>query len=416
MIQKEACRRHSRYLIAVAIASLTLTSSGCGSTAPGTPTAGEMDVRTLAVGKYPTIPVDFLDEYSPNYNDGKTLAALRLADTLILGTDIDPKLKYGHWDAIERPPLANSVSKQVQPVLEANNMLYGFGTASSDNTGYTIFALAPGDEALADIQRGLKPTYFGLTVFQFPNADAAAKAASDIENADFDVDQAANQRVSIEKYPDAHSHWRPGIPTMLTTVARGSYVIHLLTGSAEPELPQLTVLAEKILDAQLPKLDELSPLSPMEILMLSNDPDQILRRALNPEQLNLPDSDHYATLGMQGFFHTRRDQAERRAMYEKVGADRFGIVWGTQVIRTRDAEGAESLTSTVLDGPNTTPADPPPNLPISKCVENKETSLTLKRFSCAVAYRQYVEIVQSHQLGDAHQRAAATYAVMANSQ
>ncbi|MFE3545500.1 hypothetical protein ACFXK0_21260 [Nocardia sp. NPDC059177] len=406
----------NKALISAAIVSLAFVLSSCGSEIDGTPLAGEIDVRTLDVGTYSTVPVDQVDEYSPNYSSGRELASFRLADHLILGTDIDPKLSYGFWKSIPRPSAATNVTKAVISTLEANRMLYGFGTASSDQVNYTTFALAPGDFVLADIQRNLKPTYFGLTVFQFPDADAATRAAADMERADFDVDPNANQQVQISKHPSAHAHWRPGVPTMLTTISRGSYVINLLVGTAEPELPQLTAFAEKILDAQLPKLDGVSPLSPMEILKLSEDPDKILRRALNPEQLTVPDPEKFATYGLQGFFHMRRDQAERRAMYEQVGADRFGFVWGTQVIRTRDAKAAESLASTVLDGPKTGPADAPPGIPNAKCVENKETSLTVKRFSCAVSYRRYVDIVQSHQLTDAHQRAAATFAVMANSQ
>ena len=56
----------------------------------------------------------------------------------------------------------------------------------------------------------------------------------------------------------------------------------------------------------------------------------------------------------------------------------------------------------------------PPNLTGATCVENKQLAAK-KRFSCILAYKQYVGIVSSEQLLDAQQRAAAQYAVFANS-
>ncbi|MFD6106818.1 hypothetical protein ACFWFQ_29620, partial [Nocardia salmonicida] len=59
-------------------------------------------------------------------------------------------------------------------------------------------------------------------------------------------------------------------------------------------------------------------------------------------------------------------------------------------------------------------ADPAPKVPNSTCVENRRAD-AVKRFSCLLAYKQYVGIVSSNQLLDAHQRAAAQYALFANS-
>lgn len=419
-MKKTTFARRRRAVLAVtaaSVATLALFTTGCGSVTTGSSLAGEIDVRDLDVGTYPIAPVDFTREYAPTYNEGRELAAILLADHLVLGTEIDEKLTEGHWVMTSRPTLASSVSKQVWPVLENNRMIYGFGSSSSDQRQFSSLAISAGDNLLADLQRELKPTYFGVTVFQFPDADAANRAATELEQADFDVAPDLNQKVQLDKYPGAHAHWRPGVASMLTTIATGSYVINLQVGVPKPELPELIALTDKVLDAQIPRLEQLTPKSPEEVLRLSNDPDQVLRRVLNPDQFNSPSAEHYATYGLQGYVHTHRDYASRRAAYEEAGVDRIGIVWGSQIFRARDAEAAEDLRSTILDWPGTQAAESPPSdVPSAQCVENEGADFYTKRFSCAVQYRRYVTVVHAHQIGDAHQRAAAAYAVMANSQ
>ncbi|MFF2087725.1 hypothetical protein ACFVVM_28440 [Nocardia sp. NPDC058176] len=412
-----ARRRAARTVTAASVAILALLATGCGSVMSGSGIAGEIDVRELDAGTYPILPVDFTGEYAPTYDLGRELAAILLAEHLVLGPEIDEKLAEGYWMTIKRPNVATSVSEQVRPVLETNRMIYGFGSSSTDQRQFSSLALSAGDHTLADLQRELEPTYFGVTVFQFPGADAASRAATELEQADFDVAPDLNQKVQLDKYANAHAHWRPGVASMLTTVATGSYVINLQVGVPKPELPELIALTEKVLDAQIPRLERLTPKSPEEVLRLSNDPDQILRRVLNPDQFNSPSAEHYATYGLQGYVHTHRDHASRRAAYEQAGVDRIGIVWGSQIFRARDAEAAETLRTTVLDWPGTQPAEAPPSaVPSAQCVENEGADFYTKRFSCAVQYRRYVTVVHAHQIGDAHQRAAAAYGVMANSQ
>ncbi|MFD3428798.1 hypothetical protein ACFWU7_22635 [Nocardia fluminea] len=70
----------------------------------------------------------------------------------------------------------------------------------------------------------------------------------------------------------------------------------------------------------------------------------------------------------------------------------------------------------MFEGPRFGAANSPTAVPATNCIENKVTSSDIKRFSCSVRYRQYVAVVSSHQINDAHQRAAAQYAVFANAQ
>ncbi|WP_157555253.1 DUF7373 family lipoprotein [Nocardia crassostreae] len=87
------------------------------------------------------------------------------------------------------------------------------------------------------------------TRFRLAALAAAARAAAGIEAADFAVAADTNQQLSVPKYSAALAHWRPGTPTIGSTMARGSYVISLYAGVAAADSAQLTRLVEKIYDA-----------------------------------------------------------------------------------------------------------------------------------------------------------------------
>ncbi|MFE3545498.1 hypothetical protein ACFXK0_21250 [Nocardia sp. NPDC059177] len=415
MMQGKPLRKYLFGAAAVGLAAAVLVSTG-NSRIDGTAIAGEIDVRTLDVGKYPVLPVSAYYEYRNDFSYGQRLASMRLADSLLLGTDIDATLKYGDWDSFTADTLLSSFSDSVQPALKEHKLLYGFATGSTDIEDYESFVLSPGDDAVADYQRQYRPTFFGMSVMQFPDAAAAASAAEVIERLDFEVAPDQNQRVSLDKYPSAHSHWRPGVPTLGSIVARGNYVVNLQVGKPTPDLAALTALATQVLDAQLPRLDKLPPLTPTEVLMLNNDPGGVLERALNSQRLGGPEPEHSASYGLQGYFHVRRDSFAQRDLYQNSGVEKVGIGWDATVIRTRDAAGAEQFQTGLFDGPGFIHADAPTNVPDTTCTENEVTSAYVKRFTCSVRYRQFVATVSSDQLHDTHQRAAAQYATFANAQ
>ncbi|MFE1593173.1 hypothetical protein [Nocardia sp. NPDC058705] len=399
----------------IAVVTSVIAMTGCSSQVGGSAAPAEIDVRQLDTGKYPTRPLSEYSEFNPSFTFGRRLAAMRLADSLVLGQEVDPKLTFGSFESIDSGT-PGVMSKAVVPALEPNNMLYGFATGNSDIKEFAVMSLAPGDESLADYLRNRKPTYFGLSVMQFPDATTAERAATEIERLDFDVAADLNIRVPLGKYPGAHSHWRPGVASMVSTLSHGSYVVNVQAGVAEAEADKLTDLIQRVFDAQLPRLDKLKPLSPVEVVKLTSDPERILERTLNPQKLSSPDARLFASYGLQGFLQTRRDLLQIQGLYKKVGADQFGRSWDSYIIRTRDTDAAQTLLDGMFVGDAYKPAEAPEKLTSVKCTENKDPMDEVKRFSCAVQYRRYVAYVQSQQLPDAHQRAAAQYAVLANSQ
>ncbi|WP_446430564.1 DUF7373 family lipoprotein [Nocardia colli] len=413
--------------IRLASAVLLLVIAGCGAPLAGTPLPGEIDVRTLDVGPYPTEPLDTYVEYRHSVRSGTALAISRLANHVVTGVDIDAKLRYGTGvQEIAKPEdVKNVLAEQSIPIAARNKMQFGFASGSSDIQPEDAIAL-PADSTLTTV-----------TVMQFPDNESAGRAATELDETDFAVAPDQNERVQLAKYPLAHSHWRPGTPTIGSVVAHGNYVVNTFVSAPLPDLAELTALVEKIYSAQLPLLDALPSLSPEQVLRLDNDPDGMIRRVLDPHKLGVPGVGTLATYETQGFLHWQTDRTAAKDLY--ADAERVALSWayssstntytrgiaqgfgkgtgrnldGGFLVRTRDVASARLLWSKILD--QSDPGQTPSNVPDSKCAEIP-TDRYVKDFVCVVRYRNYVGYVWSTQLQDSQQRAAAQYALLANSQ
>ncbi|MGK8520531.1 hypothetical protein ACRS6B_02715 [Nocardia asteroides] len=81
--------RSAAATLACAVAAAILT--GCGSTTPGTAQPGEIDIRRLDTGNYPTEPPNAHDDdYQPLFIDMGKVAAMRLADHVASAYDMIP--------------------------------------------------------------------------------------------------------------------------------------------------------------------------------------------------------------------------------------------------------------------------------------------------------------------------------------
>ncbi|WP_225732324.1 MULTISPECIES: hypothetical protein [unclassified Nocardia] len=69
----------------------------------GIPTAGELDVRQLDTGPYPTTPIEIGAEYGYDMLGAQLLASMRLADHVVAGSGIDPKLAFGSGALVDHP-------------------------------------------------------------------------------------------------------------------------------------------------------------------------------------------------------------------------------------------------------------------------------------------------------------------------
>ncbi|WP_157513933.1 DUF7373 family lipoprotein [Nocardia concava] len=400
-------RLRTTTLLAIAAAAV----AGCATTVDGAAHPGEIDVRTLDVGKYSTDPLELRYTYGPGMGNGFNLATQRLADHVVNGADIDPALAFGTGviSILDADRATKVLAKATKPVLEADKMMFGISVGHSekqpDPTGKT-----PADSAFTTV-----------TVIQFPDAATASKAAAELDEADFGVAPDLNQRVPLPKYPDAHAHWRPGVATLGSTIARGSYVVNTYLGVKDPELPQLTALAEKVYNAQLPLLDSLPALDREGVLRLPYDADGMLRRTLNTDDNFAPNFLEQAVADQRGFLNRMTDQVFWRRLVTDSGMDRYATSGASysgssMLFRTRDARAARQLATAILEHGYSGAADTPAGIPDTKCGESTaKNKSSVKRYRCMLSYRGYTALVESDQLADVHQRAAAQYALLANS-
>ncbi|RDI64469.1 hypothetical protein DFR76_108302 [Nocardia pseudobrasiliensis] len=397
-----------RITFAAVAAVVAFLATGCG-TVSGTPAAGELDVRKLDAGKYSMEPNDVRFKYQPTMEYGQQLAIMRLADSVANGIDIDPKLDYGSAGGMDKPGdfTTSVVRASFEPVMNQYGMLYGFQGASADHPDVDT------------VQKGDK--YVSILALQFPDSTTAEAAAKGLEEADFNIARDQNQPVQLAKYPTALAHWRPGIRTLGSRIARGSYVLDIFVRTPNPELTDLTALAERVYDVQLPLLDALKPLSKREILRLPYDPDGMLRRTFTPKTLYGPQIPISMVVSSHAYLNFSNAGAKsQKSDFEASGIDLVSTMErATFLMRARDSAGAKSFADKSR-GKVTQPVDPPPNVPDAFCNEkttaaSTDSTASDQRFRCVVHYGRYIGVVTSAQLTDAQQRAAAQYAMLANS-
>jgi hypothetical protein len=290
-------------------------NTGRGSSVPGRPAAGELDVRTLNIGNYQVAPIDSTHEYSHSYLEGKTLAAIRLADHMITGLDIDPRLRFGsgaedvseddEWSKILSTPSVNAALQ--------DKAMFAFSSGNMD--------LQPDPHG----DNNPNATLLTLSVIQFPGDDQACKAATDIGEADFNMNPTANRAVSLQKYPEARSYRQPGTPILDTIIAHGYYVVKAYMQVPHGNLDALTSMAEKVYNKQLSLLDSLPPLTPIEVIKQPPDPDGMIRRLLLPDQDWVYDATLLASYGLRGFLQLQWDRGAARKLYQSLPIDRFGV-------------------------------------------------------------------------------------------
>nr|WP_245716656.1 hypothetical protein [Nocardia mikamii] len=187
-------------------AALLAVLTGCG--VQGTPTAAEIDVRTLDVGPY---PVDRHSYDATAGGKGALAEGMRMSQAVVPAVRIDPSLTIGaggrvvpdSTDATRR--LLAAVSK---PVLDRNKMVVAYVAAGSDKPGSLDSAAAA--TSVTDL------------VLRFPDESAARQAARELEDVDFGVAPDLNRKLALPKYSDAYIHYRPGIATIGTFMATSS--------------------------------------------------------------------------------------------------------------------------------------------------------------------------------------------------
>lgn len=402
--------------VAACLAGL-LAATGCGATIGGWAGPSEIDVRKLDVGNYDVRPLDIHVDFRPGFVNAPEAAGMRLAEYVVTADQVDSTLtkreKAGSFSAGVLPDALGN-EDEMEATAKRDHMVYGFSTAASDKDSGWGFTGWPKPE---------KPnsTVLALSVMQFNDAASATRAATDFYSTDFNAYKDQNQSVPLAKYPDAHAHWRPGTPSIRSFLAHGSYVVSVLALTPTPDLNSLTALTEKTLDTEFPLLDRLRPISDEDTVKLPWDPNYLLSRALNTGQSGRPQyGDDNGVFGPHGIVHYMPDRKAAAQSVAALKGAEFAKTSDALVLRSEDAASAKKAVTDRVTFQGGGPAvDAVPQITDSACVENSTRNTDFsgpKRYTCIVAYRNYVGYVTSNQLVDVHQRAAAQYALFANSQ
>lgn len=389
----------------VAIATAVLV--GCGVS--GTPVAAEIDVRTLDVGSY---AVDKHTYQQTAGDQGATAEAMRMSRAVVPAIAIDPSLKVGLGghvvldDTEATHSLLAGVSK---PILDREGLITGYSAAGADRADDPGTSIATADT-----------TSVTMFVMRFADTDTATRTARELEDADFGVAPDVNKKLTLSKYPDAFIHWRPGISNIGAFLAHKEFVISLFIQRPHPEQDDLLAWVQKSLDAELPVLDAFRPTPKDQLANLPVDPDGLLARAVvHDRDSTTPDRDRFATYGPNDFINIAADESARQSMVTDTGLDAIGIADTSTVMRVRDAAAGGRLITALVSasGSDYSPIDAPSTLPGAKCLQlsTSDVHSNSAAYRCYIPHGRYVEVIISNSRSDMQKKAAAAYALLANS-
>ncbi|MFE3255000.1 hypothetical protein ACFXPS_09375 [Nocardia sp. NPDC059091] len=392
-------RRPARVVTAITCLALTALLSGCGRS--GTPVPGELDVRTLDTGSYP------VNRYTYDRNNGgkgNTIEGIRMTAAVAPAVKIDSHLNIGRGgvvlSTVDDVVNVSHLSSAVKSVLTNRGFVAGFAASGSDRE---------------DVNDNPDPNGTTITtrVLRFPSADNAKLAARELEDADFNVALNVNQKLTLPDYPDAYAHWRPGVPNIGLTMARKDFVISLFILRPSADQKDLLSWAKKTLDAQVPTLDAFQETPNDQISQLPVDPDRLLARTLVTDRDHKTvDPDDFAVFPANWLILPSDDMAYWTKLVSDGGADEMSSADGNFVIRLRDGKASTDFVTGMISNLQESATSGPDKVPDVKCV-HRTSDKTPSR--CYVSYKQYVGVVNGTNDSDAQKKAAAQYALLANS-
>jgi hypothetical protein len=260
-------------------------------------------------------------------------------------------------------------------------------------------------------------------VTSFPNEDAAAKAANEMDATDFAVSD-ENRRVGIPGHPTAKARYRPLFtsPSVGATMASGRLVVSVVAHSdPHAELNYLVQRIQRALDLQIPLMARLLPHTETGLTSLPLDPDNMLSQAfVAREQPKV--SAGFGSAGPRAALLCADSQAVKDGLLAQARVDRCAFTPDGQLLRAEDETAAKTLLPKLVEAGRAEVVDhdvaSPEGVPNARCFEQKQAIWAEEanvRFVCFVSFRRYVALVASNEEKDARQRAAVQYAILANS-
>lgn len=389
--------------------------SGCGANS-GTPRAETPDLTQLDVGGYSIEPLAEPPDGDEAY--GRLIESARMADTLVIPSTIDPALT-SNWVAPVPTPMqtVGILADAARGTLISHGMVAGVSVASAD-------------VPLDSLPRVGTSRAMRITVLRMRDDAAAQDAARDVDAADFAVSP-DNVAVTIPNHAEAHSHWRPQVPTLAASLAHGPYLVTVFIAQpSTTDLAALTAAAAAAFAAELPPLDSLAPTPADKLSALSLDRDGMLRRMVpaRPGKWPYPGSsrqDFGSIAGWGGFRRTTGivfGPAIAQAAYRQGDthdlprAERIARIGPETLSRFADAVAARSIFQkmVVFDASNGSPVAAPKGVPDAVCVQDSTVAELAReqQYGCDVLDGRYLAKVYGSSAQAVQQKAAAEYALL----
>lgn len=385
-------RFHFRGFVVAAIALASLVVTGCG----------ENGSATYVYGPYSAQRSDSDYDRHPSRARGILAESLRLGERLVYATDVDPELTVGRGGGVmvdHTGVTGTMLSGPQQTALDDFQVLAGFGAIAA-NKPYT---------------KAEQPEKFlAVSILSFADEQTAAAAARAMERMDFETNT-DNAPVTVDAYPGALNHWRPGVPSVGSWLASKSLVIRVLAELPEPDLGRLTDMVARTLRRQLAELETFTPTPASEIAALRQDPEGLLMQLVATGDFT-PDDRNFAVYGPRTFALLLGNPATDREANRDVTA--IAVSYNKFLYRLRDGPAATAFAdyeNGLRGDAEYVPMRGIANRPTITCAQGTvvpQRQVEARRYRCVIRRDEFVAIVYSNADTDVRQLAAAQYALL----
>lgn len=390
-------RRLAGAVLAAAVAS---ASAGCGSDSA----TADHDPK-LDVGSYSTQRLDSGYDDRPSLDRGILVDSLRLGERIAFGSEVAAEFAAGQGGQV----LASAQGIRNIPGVSEEAMYQYHPLA-------VYFAHSAETPFLGAHQHHFE---LSIALIAFPDEQAAAAAASDLEQHDNAVNGRTikNEAVALPDYPAALSHWRPGVPNMVSWMAYKTIVVAVNVQAREAKLDLLTDYVSKTYKQQLPRLDGYTASPRVQQPSLKMDPDKLLTKLVKTGDAH-PDQHDFAVYAPRAFAVLGTDPAVTAREFDTRGVKSIAVSNNKYLYQLRDAAAARDFTGFLASDPTVSNygsmagVSGAPEIACFKAAKPNPTVVSARRFRCLIPHDTLVSEVFSEQELDVRQLAAAEYVLL----
>lgn len=387
---------------------LALVAAGCSPVVAGhahrDPAFSEWAAipALLNPGNYPTTPLPPFGTAEQDGRNGAVLEGQRMAAYVVGPWEVDPALV----DSVVTETLvlkdATAISAlltdPVQFLAAQHHFVVGF---SSNRTASTPAGWA---KALTN------------SVWEFATPEDALGAALEISQ-QAPALPARDPEAShpVPGYPQALARSRTldgGTGTMESFTPHGKYVIYNYSRNQNGDIAEAAARITKILDLQLPRIDEFRATDPAQFPNLPVDPTGVLTRTLPMPHENLTVQN--GVYEPRAALHFEADPITSAKLFADTGMRMQGVGAATAVYQTRDESAAKTLFNgirqRITEASDYTPLPPLNGLPSAVCT-GKADNAPRSIYQCLLTAGNYVAVVLATREEELLQKAAAQYLI-----